>query len=297
MKELLFEGLATALVTPMKNGGSDIDYEAFERLCAFQAEGGAAAVVVCGTTGEAPTVTDKEKEELFSLAVKTLSGRLKVIAGCGSPSTEKAAELASVAKKCGCDGVLTVTPYYNKCSAAGLYMHYKSVAEAAELPVIVYNVPSRTGLDISMEAYEKLALIEGVVGIKEASGRVVKTEKIVSRFGNRFAVYSGSDELTLPLYSVGARGVISVVSNVFPSAMARLCSLCSAGDMVGAREIQLSLYPIIMAMFSDVNPIPVKEAMAELGLCLSDMRLPLCSMDEKMKRELMEKVACYKGEL
>ena len=292
MGYILFEGVATAVVTPMKADGK-IDWEAFERLIEYQAEGGVSAVVVCGTTGESPTVTEAEKKELFSLAVRQSEGRFKVICGCGAPSTEASVRMAAMAEKCGCDGILTVTPYYNKCSTEGLFRHYKAVADTVSLPVIAYNVPSRTGVDISLDAYERLAEIDNLTGIKEASGRVLKTEQIISRFGGRFNVYCGSDELIAPLYSVGAKGVISVLSNVLPRETSELCSLCRAGNMREATHLQLKLFPLIMALFSDVNPIPVKTALAEMGLCEGYMRLPLCEMENGKRSALLEMLRDY----
>ena len=279
MIKIPFTGVATAVVTPMKDG--KIDFEAFSRIIEMQIAGGADAVVVCGTTGESPTLTEKEKLSLFESAVAESAGRIKVIAGCGSPSTSFTVELTKKAARLGADAVLTVTPYYNKCSAEGLYLHYKAVAEAAEVPVIAYNVPPRTGMDIPMEAYEKMAEIENLVGIKEASGSVTKTEQIISRFGDRFALYSGCDELIAPLYAGGAVGVVSVVSNILPEETALLCSYLAQGKLREASALQIKLYPLIRALFSDVSPIPVKYALSKMGICRNELRLPLSPAGEK----------------
>ncbi len=291
MKELPFTGTATAVVTPMKNG--EIDIEAFSRIIEMQISGGVCAAVICGTTGESPTLTESEKIALYKAAVETSGGRMKIIAGCGSPSTAFTVSLAKKAEELGADAILTVTPYYNKCSAEGLYLHYRSVAESVSLPVIAYNVPSRTGVDIPMEAYERLTDAENLVGIKEASGNVAKAEQIKSRFGDRFAVYSGNDDLISPLYAVGASGVVSVISNIMPRETAELCRLCEAGDMKGAARLQTYLYPIVRALFSDVNPIPVKTAMAFMGICSDEMRLPLSPMSENARTGLANTLKAY----
>ncbi len=279
MKSIPFVGAATAVITPMKDG--KIDFDAFSRIIEMQISDGISAIVVCGTTGESPTLSNSEKTELFRIAAETVVGRTKVIAGCGSPSTKSSAELAEAAEKMGVDAILTVTPYYNKCSSEGLYLHYRAVAECVSLPVIAYNVPGRTGVDISLEAYEKLATIENLVGVKEASGNVAKTEQIVSRFGDRFAVYSGCDDLIAPLYSVGAKGVVSVISNILPAETVELCRLLEEGDLREATALQVKMYPLVRALFSDVNPIPVKYAMSRLGICSSEMRLPLSPANRK----------------
>lgn len=284
MTILPFRGTATAVVTPMKNG--EIDFEAFSRIIEMQAGSDISAVVICGTTGESPSLTEAEKLALFKCAVDMAKGKTKVIAGCGSPSTAFTASLARQAEALGVDAILTVTPYYNKCSADGLYLHYKTIAEQLSLPLIAYNVPSRTGVDIPIEAYERLAEIENLVGVKEASGNVAKAEKIKAIYGERFAIYSGNDDLIAPLYAVGGNGVVSVISNIMPKETALLCRLCEEGNMKEAARLQTYLYPMVQALFSEVNPIPVKTALELMGICSAEMRLPLSPMSEKAKNKL-----------
>lgn len=273
MTTVPFKGVATAVITPMKE--DKIDYDGFERLLEMQAEGGIGAVVICGTTGESPTLSEGEKLQLFRFAADGFGKKMKIIAGCGSPSTVSTASLAEKAETLGVNGILTVTPYYNKCSTEGLYLHYKAVAERVSLPVIAYNVPPRTGFDIPLDAYERMAEIDNLIAVKEASGSVTKAEQIISRYGDRFALYSGCDELIAPLYAIGARGVISVVSNILPRETERLCRLLSEGDIKSASRLQLKLFPLIRALFSEVSPIPVKYALSRLGICQNYLRLPL----------------------
>jgi len=291
MTDLPFRRTACAVVTPMKNG--EIDFEAFSRIIELQAAAGVSAVVICGTTGEAPTLTEAEKLALYSAAVDCTKGKIKVVAGCGSPSTAFTASLARQAEAMGVDAILTVTPYYNKCSAEGLYLHYKTICESVSLPVIAYNVPSRTGVDIPMETYEMLTEIENLAGVKEASGNVAKAERIKSRFGNRFAVYSGNDDLIAPLYAIGGCGVVSVISNIMPHETAELCRLCEEGHMTKAARLQAYLYPMVEALFSDVNPIPVKTALELMGICSAEMRLPLSPMSETGKERLEKTMHHY----
>lgn len=279
----LFTGACTALITPFKNG--EVDYGCLERLIEMQISAGISALVLCGTTGEAATLSEDEKSEIIGFCASKIGGRVPLIAGCSSPSSEYAARLAKNAQKKGADAILTTTPYYNKCTPEGLYLHYKSVAEA-DLPLIAYNVPSRTGMNILPSHYERLSEIDCLVAIKEASSNVSQCEDIVSRYGDRFTLYSGCDELVAPIYAVGGNGVISVVSNIFPAKMAELCKKWESGDEKTAVRLQLELYPLICALFSEVNPIPVKCAMAHLGLSDEEFRLPLCPMSEK-NREIM----------
>ena len=291
MKKLPFIGAATAVVTPMKDG--KIDFDSFSRLIEAQIAGGISAVVICGTTGDSATLTESEKLSLYKSATQTANKRIKVLAGCGSPSTDFTVSLVTKAEKLGVDGILTVSPYYNKGTAEGLYLHYKSVANATSLPVIAYNVPSRTGVDIPLETYEKLTDVPNLIGIKEASGNIARTEMIISRFGNRYAIYSGNDDLISPTYAVGGRGVISVVSNVMPRETAELCRLCERGDMKSAARLQIYLYPLVKALFSQVNPIPVKTALSLMGICSDEMRLPLSPMNKTEKKALADILKPY----
>lgn len=270
-----FVGSACALVTPFKDDSVDLD--ALGTMLERQTEGGTAAVAVCGTTGEAPSLSDGEYESIVEYTAEKLRGRLPLIAGAGAASTSHAVRLARLARKAGADALLAVTPYYLKASEKGLIAHYSSIAEVG-LPVILYNVPSRTGMSISLSAYEKLSEIEGIVGVKEASGDIRCGIELAYTFGDRFALYCGCDELNLPLSSVGFDGFISVTANVAPEKLSRLWRLISSGDTAAAKALDRELYPLTRSLFSEVNPIPVKKALSELGLCKNELRLPLCGI-------------------
>ncbi len=291
MKNLPFRGTATAVVTPMKNG--EIDFLAFRRIIEMQISAGITALVICGTTGEAPTLTEKEKLSLYAAAIEFSEKKAKIIAGCGSPSTSSTCSLAKESEKLGVDALLTVTPYYNKCTAEGLYQHYREIAKAVSLPVIAYNVPARTGVDIPLEAYEKMASIENLVAIKEASGNVSKSETILSHFGSRFAVYSGNDDLIAPIYAIGGNGTVSVISNILPNETRTLCRLCEEGKMKEAARLQLYLYPMIRLLFSEISPIPIKAALSLMGICSPETRLPLSPASEQLIGKLKDALVHY----
>lgn len=286
----VFSGCATALVTPMRN--SAVDFAALDRLIDFQTENGVSAIVVCGTTGEAPTLCTDEKQRIIAAAVSRVHGRIPVIAGCGSPSTKFAADFARIAETNGADAVMCVTPYYNKATDEGVYLHYNAIAENISIPVIAYNVPSRTGMTISEDTYEKLCGIPRFAGVKEASSNVGLTSRLTSRYGDRMKVYSGCDELCAPMYAAGASGLISVASNIVPSAMVRLCSLCERGLLHDAAELQKRLCPLISALFCELNPIPVKAALAIMNMCSDELRLPLCKIskdgEKRLRREMTQ---------
>ncbi len=283
-----FTGCGTAIVTPMRDGG--VDFDALARLIEYQIENGVAAIVPCGTTGEAPTLSGEEKKRVIAFTIRRVDGRIPVIAGCGSPSTDYAAEYAANAEKEGADGLLVVTPYYNKATDQGIYLHYKIIAEQVKIPVIAYNVPARTGLCISEEAYRLLCTIPNLCGVKEASANVGYAERIAVSFGEKLGIYSGCDELTAPIYAVGGCGVVSVLSNVMPAAMVRLCDLCQKGRLQDAAGLQQELYPMIRALFSEVSPIPVKTALSLMGICSDEMRLPLCSMGQETRKRLVREM-------
>ena len=286
-KPCVFTGAAAAMVTPFAADGT-IDFPSFGHMIDIQISGGIDALVVCGTTGEAATLTGDEYRVILRYTVEKVDGRVPVIAGCGSNDTATAVELARCACTFGVDALLVVTPYYNKASSNGLIRHFTAIADASDKPVILYNVPSRTGVDIPLPVYRALAAHERIVGVKEASGNVAKAAQIAAMCGQDLALYSGSDELTLPILSIGGRGVISVVANLLPRETHLLCERYFQGDTDGAREIQLSLLPLIDALFSEVNPIPVKTACGMLGLCRPELRLPLCEM-EPAHRAALEK--------
>ncbi|MBQ6815495.1 MAG: 4-hydroxy-tetrahydrodipicolinate synthase [Lachnospiraceae bacterium] len=287
MKKTLFEGVATAVVTPFKQDLS-IDYKAFENIIENQINNGINAIVVAGTTGESPTLTKEEHYNLIKYAVETVAGRVPVIAGAGSNAAEHARILCKNSKIAGADGLLVVTPYYNKTNLSGLIEYYKMCSRATEdtLPIIAYNVPSRTGLDIKVDYYEKLIQIDNIVAVKEASGDVSKAAKIVADYGKDIDVYSGNDDLTLPILSVGGKGVISVASNVIPFPMANICKQYLGGNHEVATNEMLHYLKLINAMFMDVNPIPVKAAMELKGLCENILRLPLVPLDDEKYQKL-----------
>lgn len=279
MKKVIFEGTATAMVTPFNEKG--IDYDAFGKQIDLQLEAKIPALVICGTTGEAPTLEDSEHLEAISFAVDRAKGKSKIIAGTGSNNTDHAIMMNKEAEKRGADGLLWVTPYYNKTTQRGLIHHYETLAASTSLPAIIYNVPSRTGVDILPETAETLSKTENIVAIKEATGNAARAVEIIDRCGDELSVYSGNDDIIVPLMSVGAKGVISVLSNVVPAETEKMCRLCFTGNYKEAGAMQVKYYALIKALFSEVNPIPVKAAMKLLGLDTGKVRLPLYEMEEK----------------
>ena len=285
----LFEGCATALVTPFQNGS--LDKTAFLRLLRRQIESGIDALVVAGTTGESPTLTDAEKRWLFTAAVRETAAadrKIPIIAGTGSNNTRRACELSRMAEDCGCDGLLVVTPYYNKASEAGLISHYETIADATSLPIIAYHVPSRTGCKMSPAACKRLSDHPRILGLKDATGDLSFTSRVAALCHDSLPLYAGNDDQTLPVLSLGGLGVISVVSNLCPEAMTRLCRLWREGKTAEAKSLQLSLIPLCDALFCEVNPIPVKAGMELLGLCSDEVRLPLAKADEKVRAKVAE---------
>jgi len=273
MKKPLFTGVCTALVTPFLDG--NVNYPMFEQLLRRQMDAGIPAIVVCGTTGEAPTLSDEEKLELFRCAKEFTGNRMKVIAGTGSNNTEHTVELSRMAEATGIDGLLVVSPYYNKATPHGLFAHYEAVAKAVHIPVIVYNVPGRTGVDIPVSVYKKLSRIANIAGVKEASADITKITKTLSACGPSLPVWTGNDELITPAMALGASGVISVVSNVIPEETQALAKSALAGEFDIASALQIEIQPLLEALFSEVNPIPVKAAMKLLGFNCGSCRLPL----------------------
>jgi len=284
MDEALFTGTCTALVTPFL--GDQVNYPMMERLLKRQVDAGIEAVIICGTTGEAPTLTDAEKLELFTRAKKYVGNGCKIIAGTGCNSTVHTLELSKSASQCGVDGLLVVSPYYNKATNEGLISHYIKVAQAVELPIILYNVPSRTGLDIPLSVYQSLSMIENIVGIKEASSDIRKTTRILHDCGNRLTLWSGNDDMTVPMMSLGAKGVISVLSNIAPVQTQAMTQAALSGDYDTAAAIQIELQPLIELLFCEVNPVPVKAAMKIIGFDCGHCRLPLSPMREEKYRQL-----------
>lgn len=290
-KEPVFRGICTALITPMR--GDAIDFECMESLIERQIAAGVNALAVCGTTGEAPTLSPAEHRRLIRFTVERVQGRLPVIAGTGSNDTRHATEMSIYAAKAGADALLTVTPYYNKTTPEGLVRSFTAIADATPLPVILYNVPTRTCVDIPPEVYATLCRHERIVAAKEASPSMEKAVYTRHLCGDELTLYSGNDDLTLPMLAIGAQGVISVLSNLFPHRMCALWHAWEAGDTAAARDTQCELAPIMRAMFCEVNPTPLKYAMSTLGLCAPDVRLPLVPPTEENKATLRELTARF----
>lgn len=284
MNRRLFQGSAAALPTPMRGG--EIDFEAFERLIDRQIDGDTAALVVCGTTGEPASLSAKEREWLIECALRRSAGRVPVIVGAGSNDTRAAAALVRQACAAGADGAMCVTPYYNKTTQAGLVAHFTALADAADIPLILYNVPSRTGVNLLPETAAALARHPNICGVKEASGDIAQVAALTRLCGDALAVYAGNDEMTLPVLSLGGQGVISVAANVCPARLAELCARFFEGDVAAARAIQLRLLPLIEALFHEVNPIPVKVALSLMGLCRDEARLPLVPASAETRSKL-----------
>ena len=279
MKKVLFSGVCTALVTPFLEG--KVNYPMLQMLLRRQMEAGIKAVVICGTTGESPTLSDDEKLELFKRTKEFVGNKMCVIAGTGSNCTEHAVFLSKEAEKCGVDGLLVVSPYYNKATADGLYAHYLSIAHSVRIPVIIYNVPSRTGVDIPVTVYRRLSRIPNIAGVKEASTSIAKIAKILSECGDDLPVWSGNDDMTVPMLSLGAKGVISVLSNVVPIQTRLMAQSALNGDFDTAGALQCELLELIELLFCEVNPIPVKAAMKLLGYDCGGCRLPLTEMTKE----------------
>ena len=278
MNKTIFKGAATALITPTTESG--IDFEAYGRLIDWQISEGINGLCVAVTTGESATLTDEEHKKLIDFAVEKVAGRVPVIAGTGSNNTQHAVELSRYASGAGVDGLLVVTPYYNKCTQGGLIKVFETIAEASEKPIILYNVPSRTGVNIAPETYAALAEHENISGIKEANGDISSIATTKSLVGDKLNIYSGNDDQIVPILSLGGIGVISVLANVVPKATARLCSSFFEGNIEESLNLQLKYLPLTHALFSEVNPIPVKAAMSEMGYCENFLRLPLTRMTE-----------------
>ncbi len=288
-QEPLFTGAATALITPFDGG--KIDLAAFEKLIRIQIEGGISALVVCGTTGEVPTLSETEQNELIRTAVSAAGGRVPIIAGAGGNCTAKVCALAENAAANGADGILCITPYYNKGTKSGIVRHFEEVAASCGLPVLVYNVPSRTGVELTPELYRELSALPGVVGVKESGGSMEKVLGTRICAGEDFAVYSGNDADTLPILSLGGKGVISVASNLFPREVSRVCSAYFSGDTEGALRGTLRLAGLYSALFSEVNPAPVKYAASLMGICREEYRLPLTECTPETKGKLRRVLA------
>lgn len=285
-KKHIFKGVATALITPFDENG--INYEQFGRIIDWQIESGINALVICGTTGEASTMSDDEHRDAIRFAVKRANGRVPIIAGTGSNDTAYALDLVKCAQEAGADAALCVTPYYNKATQRGLFEMFTQIADYSKIPVILYNVPSRTGCNIEPKTYAALAEHPNISAIKEANGDISKIVETMSYVNGKLDLYSGNDDQIVPLLSLGGDGVISVLSNVLPAETVEMCNKFFAGDIKGAAEMQYKYHALISALFSEVNPIPVKAAMAAMGYCENRLRLPLTTMDPEKEKVLLK---------
>ena len=281
----IFQGAATALITPMTKDG--IDYPALEKLVNWQIEQGIDALVICGTTGEASTLADDEHKKVLRVALEAAAGRVPMIAGTGSNDTAYAMQMTRHACQLGYDAHLMVTPYYNKVTQKGLVAHYSALASATTKPVILYNVPSRTGVNIAPATYAKLAQIPNVAAAKEANGNISSVVETAALAGDLLDIYSGNDDQIVPIMACGGQGVISVLSNLLPRETSQICHKMFQGDVKGAMELQKKYLPLINALFCEVNPIPVKAAMAAMGFCQEHIRLPLTPMEEENRTRLL----------
>ena len=286
VKVPVFKGSCTAIVTPFNEHG--VDYERLKKNIEFQYENGTSAIVVCGTTGENATHTPNEHDELVRVTVRTVNGRMKVIAGIGSNNTANALRAAEDAKYSGADAVLMVTPYYNKTTQKGLIEHFSYVADRVDIPMILYNVPSRTGIGISADTCKALSQHPNISGIKEASGDIALAAKIRSLCGDDLYIWSGNDDCTIPLMSLGALGVISVASNIVPGAVAKLCALCLDGSYAEATELYAKYASLFSALFIETNPIPVKAALKMMGMDSGILRLPLTEISQESFETLLK---------
>lgn len=275
----IFKGIATALITPMHADGS-VDYESFGRLIDWQIECGIDALVIAGTTGEGSTLTDEEHREVIRFSVERAAHRVPIIAGTGSNDTAYACDLTRYSAEVGADAMLVVTPYYNKATQKGLIKMFNAIADASDKPIIAYNVPSRTGCAIAPATYAELAKNDKIIAIKEANGDIGAIVETAALVGDKMDIYSGNDDQIVPVMSMGGMGCISVLSNVLPRETKQICTLFEQGDIQAAAALQCKLLPLIKALFSEVNPIPVKAAMAKMGMCGPTLRLPLTEMEE-----------------
>ncbi len=289
----IFKGAGVAIVTPFKDNG-EVNYPEFEKMIEFQIKNGTDAIIVCGTTGEAATMSEEEHMDVVKFCIDKVAGRIPVVAGTGSNCTQTAIELSKKAQEYGADAVLLVTPYYNKATQGGLYAHFGAVAKEIDIPIILYNVPSRTGCNILPETAVKLAKdFDNIVGIKDATGNISQTIKMMSLAEGSIDLYSGDDDQIVPIMSVGGIGVISVLSNVAPQQTHEICAKCLEGDYETARELQFKAYPLVKALFSEVNPIPVKTALKLIGFQPGPLRLPLTELEPNNQELLKNEMKKY----
>ncbi|MEO0184353.1 MAG: 4-hydroxy-tetrahydrodipicolinate synthase [candidate division WOR-3 bacterium] len=288
----MYQGSYVAIVTPLKN--DNLDEAGLRKNLQFLIKNGSAGIVACATTGESPSLSNEEYDRVISICLEQTNGKIPVIAGAGTNSTAKTIQNVHRAKKLGANGLLIVTPYYNKPTQQGLYQHYKAVSSETDLPIIIYNVPGRTGVNILPQTVARLANdCENVVAIKEASGNLDQVSELVSLVGNDFDILSGDDSLTLPMLCIGARGVISVIANIFPRDVAEMCNSFFEGKIEQARNLHIKMFPVVKALFIEANPIPVKKAMELMGLPAGIPRLPLVPMSEENAAILRKKLIEY----
>jgi len=287
----MFKGAIVAIVTPFKNGR--IDEEALRKLIEFQIEGGTSGIVPCGTTGESATLSHEEHDRVIEITIDAAKKRVPVIAGTGSNSTAEALRLTKHAYEAGADGALIVCPYYNKPTQEGLYQHYKAITEAVPIPIIVYNIPGRTGINLNPDILARLAEIPNIVGVKEAAGSIKQMSDIIGLCDPGFDVLSGDDAFTLPLLALGGKGVVSVISNIAPADMANMVKAFEAGDLAKARQLHYKMIPLIDCLFIETNPVPVKAALSMMGLIEYEMRLPLCKLTQNSYDKLKKAMTDY----
>ena len=286
--EPIFQGVATAIITPTTENG--VDYAAFKKLIEWQIDEGINALVICGTTGESSTLTDEEHRQVLKFALEVADGRVPMIAGTGSNDTAYAIDMTRYACQIGYDAMLVVTPYYNKTTQKGLVAMFTAIADASTKPIILYNVPSRTGVNIEPATYLKLAEHPQIRAIKEANGNLSKIVETAALVGDKLDIYSGNDDQVVPIMACGGQGVISVLSNVAPKQAVQMCRKFFEGDVAGAMQMQMQYLPLINALFSEVNPIPVKAAMAAMGFCEDYLRLPLVPMEDAHRAVLLQRM-------
>ncbi|MFP3867862.1 MAG: 4-hydroxy-tetrahydrodipicolinate synthase [Desulfobacteraceae bacterium] len=287
----MFQGAIVAIVTPFKNG--QLDEEAYRQLIEFQIDNGTHGIVPCGTTGESATLSHAEHKRVVEICLDQVKKRVPVIAGSGSNNTAEALELTKHAQDAGADAALMITPYYNKPTQEGLYQHYKKIAEATKIPIIVYNVPGRTSLNLLPETVARLAEFPNIVGIKEATGDLKQGAKVIELCGDKITVLSGDDFTALPLMAMGGKGVISVISNVAPRDMAQMCDAFLGGDLARARQLHYKMLPLMEAMFFETNPAPAKTALRLMGKITGEVRLPLCAMSPANEEKLRQVMVNY----
>ncbi len=292
MKNTIFTGAGVAIVTPMLQDGT-VDFEGLKKLIDFQIENGTDAIIICGTTGESSTLSDEEHRDCIRCAVEHTHNRVPVIAGTGSNDTQYAIELSREAQELGADGLLLVTPYYNKCTQRGLIAHYTMIADSVNIPIILYNIPSRTGVAIDVATVKALGQHKNIVAVKEASGNISYTAKLAAQCGDLVDIYSGNDDMIVPIMSLGGKGVISVLSNVMPKETHQMTQYCLENNFAAASQMQLEYLDLINKLFIEVNPIPVKDALNQMGMPAGSCRMPLYEMTEEHKTALHDALAAH----